>query len=165
MNPVLLQTIGSIFNFLLFAFVLAKFALPQAKNLIATRQKEAHTAYASAENAKKEALAHLHNVEARLSNIDQELAAIQTNADSTAKMMIEDGAKQTAHLVDRLQQEASTEADRLKSAAVQDIKNQMLAISLNGAQANLGNHMTGDIQKSLVQDMIRKLEAGQLVLN
>lgn len=158
------HAIANIINFLLFVIVIAKFAGPAIKKGVADREEATKAAIREAEEARKAAEQALSATQARLANVDKELADLVAGARDLA-------GKQAASLeaagreeADRLRASARAEIERERQSAVNDIRRLLMQQAFERAASDLRGAMTVERQRELVGGLIQKVGDGSLAL-
>lgn len=160
MNAIVLQTFFAVFNFVLIAFVLYKFAGPKVATMLKERNEANRQALEAAEAAQAQAQAELAEFRTRLANVEQELASIVSTAKTNAAQVAQDIAVTTESDAQRLREGAKAEVEREKSLAQQTIRVTMLRRALEEAEAELKRQMSPDLQHQLVARFIQKVGDG-----
>lgn len=160
MNPIVLQTFFAVFNFLLIAFVLWKYAGPIVSKNLNERHEANRKALDEAEATQAKAQAELAEFKTRLANVDQELAGIVTNAKTMALQVAKDVETTGEADAQRLRDHAKTEVDRERRLAQQTIRDNMLRRALDEAEAELKRQMSPELQHQLVARFIQKVGDG-----
>ena len=158
------HAIANILNFVLFAIVIAKFAGPPIQRSLKEREEAAKAAVREAEEARKAAEQALSATQARLANVDLELAELVAGARDLA-------GKQAASLeaagreeADRLRNAARAEIERERQSAVNDIRRLLMQQAFERAALELQGAMTVERQRELVGGLIQKVGDGSLAL-
>lgn len=158
------HAIANIVNFLLFVIVVAKFAGPAIQKALHDREEATKASIRDAEAARKAAEQALSATQARLANVDKELADLVADARVLA-------GKQAASLeaagreeADRLRVAAKSEIERQRQGAVNDIRALLMEQAFERAAAELRAGMTADRQRELVGGLIQKVGDGSLAL-
>lgn len=158
------HAIANIFNFLLFAIVIAKFAGPVVAKTLEDSASAAWLSLRSAQDGRAAAEASLSETRERLSNVDAELAALVADARDLA-------AKQAARLeaagreeAERLRASARDEIERERQAAVQDLRRSLLVQAFERAARELRGSVSAERQRALVSSLIQKVGDGSLAL-
>lgn len=156
------QGIFNLINFLIFVFVLVKFAGPAVKNILRQRQEETMTAIRSAEAAKRDAEEALTITKTRLANIEGDIARVVEDSRTLAAnqaALIEQAAKEDAARI-RASARFAIEAER--QAAVAEIRKLVMAQAFDRASLELQQQMSPERQRELVGQLIQKVGDGSL---
>ncbi len=160
MNAIVLQTFFAVFNFVLIAFVLYKFAGPMVAKTLRERNEANRLALEAAEAAQAKAETELAEFRTRLANVEQELAAIVSSAKNNAALVAKDIESTAGTDAQRLRDHAKLEIEREKSLAQQTIRVTLLQRALDEAEAELRRQMGPDLQRQLVSRFIQKVGDG-----
>lgn len=156
------HAIANILNFLLFVIVIAKFAGPVLKKNLADREEATRAAIRDADDARKAAEQALSATQARLANVDKELADLVAGARDLAGKQaasLEAAAREEA---DRLRASARAEIERERQAAVNDIRRLIMQQAFDRASQDIRGAMTVERQRELVGSLIQKVGDGSL---
>lgn len=164
MNGMIVQAIANVFNFLLFLFVLIKFAGPTVQKFLRQRHDETMAMIREAEEAKRQADAALVETQRRLSGVDAELADLLKQARAMAAEQGETIAQTAALDAERLKASAKGEIDRERQAAVSEIRQLLMQQAFDRATAELQQSMNPERQRQLVAGLIQKVGDGSLAL-
>jgi len=160
MTAIALQAFFAVFNFLLIAFVLWKFAGPKVAATLHERNEANRKALEEAEAAQTKAEAELAEFKKRLANVEQELAEVVSNAKTMATQVAKDVEATGQADAQRLRDHAKLEVDRERSLAQQTIRVTMLRRALEEAEAELKRQMSAETQRQLVARFIQKVGDG-----
>lgn len=160
MNPVVLQIFFAIFNFVLIAWVLYKFAGPIVTRELKARNEANRQALEKAEAAQAEAARELTEFRTRLANVEGELASIVGNAKTMAQQVAMDVEATAGVDAERLREHAKLEVERERTLAQQTIRVTMLRRALAEAEGELKRQMSADLQHQLVSRFIQKVGDG-----
>jgi|GEM_PF-2315742 F-type H+-transporting ATPase subunit b len=164
MSAIVLQIFFSLFNFLLVAALLYKFAGPMVVKML-TEKHEANTkAIADAEMAQAQAARELSDYKGKLANVDKEFASIVSQARDMAAQVAKDIEETAKKDGERLRQAATAEIERERAIASQAIQKSLLAQALEAARRELERQMTGDRQRQLVSRFIQKVGDGSCAI-
>lgn len=164
MSAVQVQAIANIVNFLLFLFILFKWALPAAKKVIADRHKAIVDLVRHADETEARANEALAQTKSRLAGVDAELSGLLDQAKSLASAQAAD-LEQTARAdAERLRAQAKAEIERERQAAVEEIRRLMLNQAFERATAELQSSMNPERQRQLVDSLVQKVGDGSLAL-
>lgn len=164
MSPAMIQGIANLVNFLLFAGVLIYFAGPAVKKIVKDRHEATLAAIREAEAAHREAEEALKATQTRLGNIEQEFAQLLEQARTMAAAQgatIEAEAREDA---ERVKAQAKGEIERERQAAVQEIRQMVMAQAFDRAALELQQQMNPEQQRQLVGSIIQKVGDGSLPL-
>lgn len=160
MNAIILQSFFAVFNFVVVAALIYKFAGPKVAEGLRERNERNRRLIEEAEAAQAKAEAELASFRARLSNVDTELTAIVTQARSLAVQTAEGIVAGAEADAERLRQAGANEIERERTIARQVIQQTLLARALEAAKAELRAHMNPEIQRQMVVRFIQKVGDG-----
>lgn len=160
MNPIVLQTFFAVFNFVLIAFLLWKFAGPKVASTLHEKNEATRKALEAAEAAQAAAEAELAAFRTRLANVEAELAAVVANAQAMAQQVARDLEATGEADAQRLRDHAKLEVERERRLAQQTVRVTMLRRALEEAEAELKRQMSADLQHHLVARFIQKVGDG-----
>jgi F-type H+-transporting ATPase subunit b len=155
----LFQVIIASANFLLFLAIIWTFAFKPVSKMLADRKdrieqglKDAEQARRDRESAEQERLAALQ--EAR-----REANEIINRAQKVAAETREQDIAATRAELDRMRERATAEIETEKQRAIAELRGEVADLALAAAGRVVGESMTGDRQRKLVDDFLR--ESGQ----
>lgn len=158
------HAIANIINFLLFVIVVAKFAGPAIQKALHDREEATKASIRDAEAARKAAEQALSATQARLANVDKELAGLVADARVLAGKQAATLEAASRDEAERLRTAAKTEIERQRQGAVNDIRALLMEQAFERAAAELRAGMTADRQRELVGGLIQKVGDGSLAL-
>jgi F-type H+-transporting ATPase subunit b len=162
MNGLQLQGVANVVNFLIFAWVLWKWALPPIKRLLSERHTANLQAVTASEEARSKAEEALKATQLRLAGVEHELDALLAQAKALAKEQAAAIALAATADAERLRAAAFSEIERERLSAVQEIRALVMSQAFEQAQAQLERSMNGDRQRELVKGLIQKVGDGSL---
>lgn len=164
MEMTYLHAIANVINFLLFLFIVVKFAGPAIETMVKERQEATKASIDGANAAQAMAAEGLELTKARLANVDAELAEIVSNARQVAASQAADLEALGHRDAERLRESAKGDIERERQAAVNDIRKALLDQAFERAAAELQRHMTADRQRELVSGLVQKVGDGSLAI-
>ena len=159
-----LHAIANVFNFLLFAIILAKFVGPIVAKDVGKRRKVVLDALADAAEINRQAIASLQETRDRLANVSTELATLLSDARRIGAMQAAAVEEQGVLEAERLRLSAKAEIERERQAAVQEIRELLMRQAFERAARELQQGVTPERQRELVGAMIQKVGDGSLAL-
>lgn len=156
----ILQIFFAVFNFLLVAFLIYKFAGPKVVNGLKEMNETNRRMIEAAEAAHLEASKELENYRSKLSNVDAELKGIVEQAKTVAAQTAESIRSTAEADSERLRSHAKQEIERERSIASQAISASLLAQALEAAKLEMRRQMNPEAQQQLVVRFIQKLGDG-----
>jgi F-type H+-transporting ATPase subunit b len=160
----LLHAIANIVNFLLFVFIVVKFAGPPIAKNVEDRRQAALDAIKEATEANRKALASLDDTRARLANVDGELATMLDDARKIGLMQAASIEEATRQDIERLHLAAKAEIERQRQGAVQEVRSLLMRQAFERAALELQQSMTPERQRELVNGVVQKVGDGSLAL-
>jgi F-type H+-transporting ATPase subunit b len=164
MNAMQVQAIANLVNFAIFLFILFKWALPAAKQVIRDRHAAIVELVRHADETHQRANEALSQTQSRLAGVDAELNNLVSQAKQLASAQaaeVESNAKADA---ERLRAQAKAEIERERQAAVEEIRQLMLNQAFERVTAELQSSMTPERQRELVNSLVQKVGDGSLAL-
>lgn len=156
----ILQIFFAVFNFLLVAFLIYKFAGPKVASGLKDMNEANRSMIEAAEAAHLEASQELENYRSKLSNVEAELQGIVEQAKTVAAQTAESMRSTAEADAERLRSHAKQEIERERSIASQAISASLLAQALEAAKLEMRRQMNPEVQQQLVGRFIQKLGDG-----
>lgn len=158
------HAIGALINFVLFAIVIAKFGMPMFQKMLADRQADTQRSLEEANAAERLAAASLAQVEHRLSQLDGEIVLMLEDAAVAARNQSVAVVQAARIETERLKAQARAEIARERQAAVESLRQAVLAQAFERATLELQQKMNAERQRELVHGLVQKVGDGTLVL-
>jgi F-type H+-transporting ATPase subunit b len=150
-------TIGRFFNLGIVIWVLVWVARKPLTNFYASRTQSIHEQLAEAQKARQEAEAKLHEVEARMSRLDDELrqvrAAAEREADEEHRRLLEETERDAGKIVERARQEI----EGAMRAARLELKAHAAELSVRLAEERIQGEITAEDRNRLFDRFIAQL--------
>jgi F-type H+-transporting ATPase subunit b len=144
-------------NFLLYAFIIAKFALPLVHNFLRSRREEVVTVITQASAKKQQAEALVRDFKAKLAGVEQEastiLASWRDEAEREKSKLIGDAQSMAA----KIKEDAQFLADQEVKIARQKIRNEMAEQAEALAEDLVRRHFTAADQNRLATEFIEQI--------
>lgn len=144
-------------NFLIYAFIIVKFALPLVRDFLKSRREEIVTTLAQASAKKEAAEALVREYKGKLAGLDREIQSIQAS-------LREEGEREKAKLVSeaqaiaaKIKEDANFLADQEVKMARQKIREEMADQAEATARAVVQRNLSAADQNRLVQDFIQNI--------
>ena len=141
-------------NFLIFVWILKRFALPLVRDFLRSRREEIVTAVQQATESKRRAESVIEEYKSRLARLDQEIQSIQVSLSA-------EGERQKARLVEEAQalakkmlQDAHFLADQEIKIARQKIREEMASLAEATARELVQSHMTAADRLRLADEFL-----------
>jgi F-type H+-transporting ATPase subunit b len=146
-----------VLNFLILAGLIGWMAVKQGGPLLAARAKEIGDGLAAGEKAKSEADARAAQVQAKLANLEKDVAALRIS-----------GKEECEHEADRIRRETQTEIARIRTQADDEIESSgkharmeiqhaAVRMAIELAETKVRTRMSPQIQASLLQGFLKDL--------
>lgn len=144
-------------NFLIFAFIIVRYALPPARDFLRSRREEVLATLKEASAKKQQAEALVQDYKRRLARLDQEVRSIQeefrVEAEREKTKLI--GEAQTAAA--KIKEDAWFLADQEVKVARQRIREEMSSQAAAMARELVQRHLSSADQTRLVDDFIQSI--------
>lgn len=155
--PKIPQLLTTLFGFLLFVWVLAKFAWGPILNLLDERRKKVEDDYKAAEN-------NLAEAESLKGDFEMKLSDIKVIERERVQEAVKKGEEQATGIVTK----ARGQADETKHKAEQDIeleaqkaqielRDTVVSMAIGAAEKVIGERLDDDLHRKLIQDYINGL--------
>jgi F-type H+-transporting ATPase subunit b len=144
-------------NFLIYAFILVKFALPLVRDFLKSRREEVVSTIAQASAKKQAAEAFVSDYNAKIAGLDKQIQTMQA-------MLRDEGEKEKARLVSeaqmlavKIQDDAQFLADQEVKIARQQLRQEMANQAETAARELLQRHLSAADQNRLAQEFIQSI--------
>ena len=157
MNPTFMTLLGQMITFAILIWVTVKFIWPPLMSAIEERQQKIAEGLAAADNAQK-------NLAQAQDKVNEELKA----ARSKANEIIEQAHQRANSLIDAAKADAIAEGNRQKALAEaeieaaanrakEDLRKQVSALAVSGAEKLLKREINANDQKALIDELAAQL--------
>ena len=157
MNPTFMTLLGQMITFAILILFTVKFIWPPLMSAIEERQQKIAEGLAAADNAQK-------NLAQSQDKVNEELKA----ARSKANEIIEQAHQRANQLIDAAKSDAIAEGNRQKALAEaeieaaanrakEDLRKQVSALAVNGAEKLLKREIDANAHKALIDDLAAQL--------
>jgi len=155
--PSITQILFPLGNFLIYAYIIKRFALPVVRDFLRSRREGILTSIESAAENKTQAEAVVSSYQAKLAGIQREVDAIQAElrADGEREKSKLIGEAET--LATKIKEDASFLADQEVKTARQKIRFDMAVQAESTARELLGRHLLPGDQDRLAEDFIQSI--------
>lgn len=160
-----LQIFFAVFNFLLVAFLLVKFAGPKISSGLNEMNETNRRKIEAAEQAQTEASKELESYRSKLSNVDAEFKGIVDQAKTVAAQTARSLEATAQADAERLRSHAAQEIERERSIASQLIQRSLWQQALEAAKLEMRRQMNPDLQQQLVVRFIQQVGDGTCPIN
>jgi F-type H+-transporting ATPase subunit b len=145
-------------NFLLLAGVLGYMIGKNAGPFFAARSSSIRKDLDESEQKRQDALAQAAAVDARLADLDKEIAALRGESQTQAQAENERMAQHTAAEIAKIQAHAEQEIASAGKAARMELKRYSAQLAVELAEKKVRGRMTPETQNALVQTFVRDLK-------
>ena len=156
-TPPISDVIFPTLNFLIYVFILVKFALPLVRSFLQSRHEEVLSAITLASAKKQQAEALVRDYQTKLAGLDKETEAIQTE-------MRDEGEREKSKLLSearalalKIKDDAQFLAEQEVKIARQKIREEMANHAEATARELVQSNLTAADQSRLVQDFIQDI--------
>ncbi len=147
-----------IVNFLVFAFLLYKFAGKAVINFFKTRRDGIERAITESERAREEAERRYQEVLKRIENADNEIKQILEHAQKEKEEQINLIRKETQLMIERIKEQSRAAADLEIKRAKIELQKEAVDLAVSLAEGLLKEKLTLEDQKRLIKDYITKVK-------
>lgn len=144
-------------NFLIYAFIIVKFALPLIRDFLKTRRDEVVAKIAEASAKQQAAEALVRDYRSRLAGLDKEVQSLRA-------LLREDGEREKSRLVSealatavKIKQDANFLADQEVKTARQKVREEMAEEAEATARQLIEGNISAADQSRLVNDFLRSV--------
>lgn len=141
-------------NFLIFAFVIVRYALPLVRNFLRSRREAILVTMQEAAAKKQQAEAIVQDYKGRLARLDQEVQSIQASLRAEGEREKAKLLAEAQTLAAKIKEDARFLADQEIKAARQKIREEMAAQVEATARELIQQHLSSADQSRLVGDFI-----------
>ncbi len=149
--------IWQILNFLILAGLLGWMAVKQGGPLLAARAKGIADGLAAGEKAKAEADARAAEVQAKLANLDKEVAALRASAREEREREAERIRRETQAEIARIHDHAEHEIEAAGKQARLEVQRVAARIAIELAEHKVRSRMSPEIQAALLDGFLADL--------
>jgi F-type H+-transporting ATPase subunit b len=145
-------------NFAILAGILGYLISKNMGPLLATRSQQIQEGLAAGERAQADADARAAAVMAKLSGLDQAIAAMRSDARTEREREGSRLQRETASELARIQQNAAFEVESATKLARLSVQRAAARLAIELAEQKVRARMSSDVQSSLVQNFLGELE-------
>jgi len=156
----LFWVIVSALNFILFFAIIFAFAFKPVSKMLADRKERIETGLKDAEQARSDRENAEQERVATLSEARREANEILTRAQKVAQETRDADIAATREELERLRVRAAAEIEAEKTRAIADVRAEVAALALLAAGKVVGETMTGDRQRRLVEEFLETAGSG-----
>ena len=155
--PSITQLLFPLANFLIYAYIIKKFALPVARDFMRSRREEILTSIESAAEAKKQAEAVVRGYQAKLAGIQQESDSIDAELRAEGEREKNKLIGEAEALAAKIKDDAMFLADQEVKSARQKTRAEMAAQAEATARELLQRQLSAGDQDRLADDFIESI--------
>ncbi len=147
-------------NFLFFLFIVWALAFRPISTMLSTRQERIEQGLKDAEQARRDRESAEQERLATLAEARREANEILARSQKVAQETRESDIAATREELERMRTRAATEIEAEKQRAISDLRAEVADLALAAAGVVVGESMTGDRQRRLVEEFLRETAAG-----
>jgi F-type H+-transporting ATPase subunit b len=155
--PSITQILFPLGNFLIYAYIIKRFALPVVRDFLRSRRAEILTSIESAAESKKQAAAVVTGYQAKLAGIQREVDAIQAELRADGEREKSKLIAEAESLAAKIKDDAVFLADQEVKTARQKIRYDMAIQAESSARELLRRHLSAGDQDRLAEDFIQTI--------
>ena len=144
-------------NFLIFAFIIVRYALPPVRNFLRSRHGEVLAILEEAAAKKRQAEAIVQDYQGRLARLEQEVQSIQAALRTEGEREKAKLLRETQIVAAKIKQDAQFLADQEVKMARQKIREEIAEQAESTARELIQRHLTSSDQDRLVEDFVRTI--------
>lgn len=150
--------VWSVLFFLIFWFLIGKFAFKPIANALVKRENHIEDALVDASKAREE-LRNIKSESARmLDEARAERSALMNEAREQSNKIIEEAKEKASAEAGKILEQATVEIESKKRAALHDVKNQVTSLALEVAEAVMQKNLADDQEQTrLVNDLVNDI--------
>lgn len=155
--PVISEVIYPALNFLIYAFIIVKYALPAVRGFLKSRREEVITTMSQASAKKAAAQALVDEYKTKLTSVDRDVQTLQAT-------LRDEGERDKAKLISgantmaaKIKADAKVLADQEVKMARQQIREEMALQAEASARALLQRNLSVDDQNRLADEFIQSI--------
>ncbi|MCB4203634.1 ATP synthase F0 subunit B [Deferribacterales bacterium Es71-Z0220] len=145
--------------FAVFAFILVKVLKKPLNDFLTKRTADIEKAIADAQKAKEQAETELKEYKSKLAQMNKELEDMKERAMKSAEAEKERILEEASNNIDKLRSFAENMIESDLNRAKEELRKETFRLALKLAEEKLGNELSGDRQKLLMQEYIKKIGA------
>jgi F-type H+-transporting ATPase subunit b len=149
--------IWQVLNFFILAGLLGWMVVKQGGPLLAARSKEIQEGLAAGERAKQDADARAAEVQAKLGNLEKEIAAMRVNAREERDREAERIRRETQTEIARIQVQAEHEVESAGKQARLEVQRAAATLAVELAENKVRARMSPEIQSALLHGFVNDL--------
>lgn len=154
--------IAQVLNFLILAAILRAVAYKPVAKLLQQRSDSIKNSIDKAEADKKAAAETLAEYKSKLADAHRQAQAIVDKAELSARQERETLVAETKKEIDRMKQNAQEEIQNERNRAFEEMKSEIVSLSLAAAEKIVAKNLTSKENDKLVNDFIAGLDKSML---
>jgi F-type H+-transporting ATPase subunit b len=151
------QLIFPTLNFLIFVYIIKRFAVPLIREYLRSRRERIVASFADAAERKKNVEAVVQDYRSRLAGLDAEMRSIQESYRAEGETERAKLLRQGELLAARIKEDARFLANQEIKLARQKIREEMASRAEATAQELVQRHLSAADQRRLVEDFLRDI--------
>jgi len=155
--PSITQILFPLGNFLIYAYIIKRFALPLVRDFLRSRRERILTSIETAAESKKQAAAAVSSYQAELAGIQRKVDAIQAELQAEGEREKGKLIAEAETLAAKIKDDAVFLADQEVKIARQKIRYDMAVQAESTARELLGRHLSSGDQDRLAEDFIQSI--------
>jgi F-type H+-transporting ATPase subunit b len=144
-------------NFLIFAFIIVRYALPPIRNFLRSRHGEVLASLQEAATKKRQVEEMIQDYQGRLAHLEQEVQSIQASLRTEGEREKTKLLSETQILAAKIKQDAQFLAEQEVKMARQKIRQEIADQAESIARELVLRHLSSSDQSRLVQDFVRSI--------
>ena len=144
-------------NFLIYAFIIVRFALPAVRSFLQSRRQEVVATLEDASAKKRQAEAFVNEYRARLAVLEKEAAAILVSLRGDGELLKSRLLEEARMLAGKIKEDARLLADQEFNVARQKLLEEMADRAESAARDLAHNNLSAADQGRLVEDFIHNI--------
>lgn len=152
--------LAQLINYLLILFILRQFAYKPIMNMLATRKQKIAEALENAERVKAEAAAQQKEFERKLDEARREAQSAAASAQQAAEKERQRILAEAQEDAQKIRESARGELDYERKQMVSELRQQVIDLSLLGAQRVIGANLDNQKSRALVENFLNEVEFG-----
>jgi F-type H+-transporting ATPase subunit b len=155
--PSINQILFPLGNFLIFVWILKRFALPLARDFLRSRREEILTTVQTAAENKRRAEAIIQDYRSRLAGVDQEARSIEASLRAEGERQKAKLLEEAQALTKKMIEDARFLADQEVKIARQKIREEVANLAEARARELVQRHITAGDQARLAEEFLREM--------
>lgn len=144
-------------NFVLYAIIIAKFAVPRAREFLKTRREEVVSTISQAASRKQAAQARVSEYKAKLAGLDKEIQSLQATVRQEAEREKSKLITEAQAMAVKIKEDANFLGDQEIKIARQRIREELASQAEATARELVRRNLSAADQTRLVQDFIQSM--------